>query len=354
MHTKPLKLSADAIDRISAYQANVIQSKTADFLLSNASTVGYIEVASKQIAKDISQIDIAELNETRKDDEYALDIRQVYCNKTGQPIAYRMEQDVQALLQLHGDAGAASLANLIDLTNGCAASWIRTDSETLEKLQKIDPYGYFMYACGLYCTRAAGNTKWNRTKQWLKPQYLREHRMNLILGYTALKEIPVRVVIEANEIWRKIHSLFAADEFAYEMTRSFSCDPKDYCTFDGIIKMQVSLERKLHSAMVLIQRKDMLLDNIAIADAVERIGGGKGMSQFRDQRKEDGDILADQIAKVFISVGMYSTRGSDKRVRLSKEFSPMNAPAPLEEKPINKLYEAPKGVKLQIKIGGPK
>ena len=72
------------------------------------------------------------------------DVTAIYCVKTGQLIGHRDWAQIYALVSLKSpDQAKYTLTALQE--NACAAHWLQTDADILERLRVVDPISYFVY-----------------------------------------------------------------------------------------------------------------------------------------------------------------------------------------------------------------
>ena len=100
-----------------------------------------------------------------------IDCRNTYCFKTGQPIGKRDLLALEEALRLHTPEFVEKTLYLSPGSQ-CHPLWERTDSETLDKLVKIDPRGFAVYCLNLLTSKFhkspydAIELKWSCARAW--------------------------------------------------------------------------------------------------------------------------------------------------------------------------------------------
>ena len=91
---------------------------------------------------------IMELTQHRVPETMQL-LETIHCRKTGQPIGTRNAADMGLFMQLHGVATRQDALSKIELATQTSLAWLQTDTAHLDKLQQIDPRGFFCYCINI-------------------------------------------------------------------------------------------------------------------------------------------------------------------------------------------------------------
>ena len=108
-----------------------------DCLLANE-TLGGVSLA---ITNDV-------ILETIKE-ETAIDLHYIHCSKTGQPIAKLSDLEIDHMLAFYGVKSLNEIADKLELASAISRIWLQTNPENLDKLQAIDPRGFFCYCMNI-------------------------------------------------------------------------------------------------------------------------------------------------------------------------------------------------------------
>lgn len=73
----------------------------------------------------------------------------IHCRKTGQPIGTRSPEDMALFTALHGINTRQEALSRIELATQTSMAWLQTDTAMLDKLQQIDPRGFFCYCINI-------------------------------------------------------------------------------------------------------------------------------------------------------------------------------------------------------------
>ena len=229
-------------------------------------------------------------------DTLEIDIRKIYCCKTGRCIGQRDMSEVNLMLKLYGTDKTRTILEYYSLTTGPAMLWTQTDPESLDKLQQADPQGYFVYCAGLVCKRHKQNTTQGRVA----------FQNNLIQGYENLKSVELNKIIAANEIWRRLLSLFDVNKMApLDAKRSVA----QFCSDEGIAylidEMAKKIEEVYENSPLDLNAPENILNDYAVMAALSHIlGGGQGNPAFRGQQLRKGSELSAQLDILFRTTGV--------------------------------------------------
>lgn len=224
-------------------------------------------------------------------DTLDLDIRKIYCCKTGRCIGERDMAEVNLMLKLYETDKTKTILEYYSLTAGPSMLWTQTDPESLDKLQQADPQGYFVYCAGLVCKRFKQNTPQGRTA----------FQNNLIQGYENLKSVELNKIIAANEIWRRLLSLFDVNKmkpFDTNQTVIRFCSDKGIAYL--IDEMSKKIEEVYENAAIDLDAPENLLNDYVVIAALGNVpGGGEGNPAFRGQKLRNVSDLGAQLDILF-------------------------------------------------------
>lgn len=127
---------------------------------------------------------------------HGISLRSVYCSKTGQHWADRTDNEMQMIWDTIKDNSATSQFAAF-LAGACSSQWIKTDGNSLNRLMKTDPIGYFCYNAALACP-------WD-TRGSLE-SFL-EYRVHQVQLYKFLENISWDIIRDCNEEWRTFHTV---------------------------------------------------------------------------------------------------------------------------------------------------
>lgn len=137
-------------------------------------------------------------------EELDFDVYDIHCSKTGQPIGRRSENDIQLLIRVHGVSKASELARF-QYNSHPAQAWIKTDSGSLERLQELDPIGFYTYACNLaFIYQAQGYQQFKFRFDTLENQILHAKQVTE-LWYKVKKysdTYGIQKIMECNKAWQ--------------------------------------------------------------------------------------------------------------------------------------------------------
>lgn len=334
----------------------------ADKLLSSILDKNFLDekkvAAAEQVAKEISGEELISMIETEDFvSSIDIDIFTIYCSKTGQPIGRRSEQQISMLLSIHGKEKAEELLPFIG-SNNIAAHWMRTDSESLTKLAKIDPYGYFVFAASRAMQYKAEG--WNASEQkWKSAEYMQKWNLEKIKLYQIISKHPVETIIYVNSAWKEYLSFINPTkvrrviQFPYEKL-------SDIGRLKNIRAIASSLRDVVKSAVrsVVVSRAHFTYSDAQ--DALDKLGGH---TQFRKQNRlsfmEDTEIAYQELKSLL---------GSYKHQRIAKSYTGVREekpklppfkpaiPAPTPGEKVTFKFAAPikkesKALNLKLKLG---
>src|SRR5882724_9567634 len=82
-------------------------------------------------------------------DTTGIDITKLHCRKTGQPIATVSLEDTDKLFQFYNITNVLTIIDDLDFTCGVDRRWLHTEPTQLNRLQNIDPHGFFVYCISI-------------------------------------------------------------------------------------------------------------------------------------------------------------------------------------------------------------
>lgn len=86
--------------------------------------------------------------ETIKEDT-KVDLHYIHCSKTGQPVARLNDNEIQHLLSFYSVRELTEIADKLELASSISRVWLRTDPASLDKLEAVDPRGFFCYCVNI-------------------------------------------------------------------------------------------------------------------------------------------------------------------------------------------------------------
>ena len=208
---------------------------------------------------------IAVLSDLALDKEINLDIRTIYCQKTGQPIGERFKSNIDKMQAFLGEDKFKSVAKYLPLSNGYAGHWLFTDRNTLHRLLTEDPKGFYVFAICRVLKHKHKDLELDIEKkaQWENSK---------ARGYMKLvnENISDGKLIAANQVLRHFLSL-NPNLFAWPEVL-----PEEFCTEKQIDNIHETFGKKVLDLMAR-KRLKTEQDIAAFSDSKE----GKGYSDMR-------------------------------------------------------------------------
>lgn len=127
-------------------------------------------------------------------------LRTIHCSKTGQPIGTRTEMEITNFLKLHGSDTLQTVYSLIDLATQPSLAWLYTDNAHLDKLQDIDPRGFFCF-CIQTCLMNHHLQYTSKSKKGFRYgiEGQRAFRNSLVQAWYNTERIPLSDLMEINK-----------------------------------------------------------------------------------------------------------------------------------------------------------
>lgn len=133
--------------------------------------------------------------------ETGVDLSKIHCRKTGQPIATLNLTEIEHLLNFHSVKRLTEIADLMDYSGGVSRIWLHTNPENLNKLQSLDPRGFFCYCIGIalrnHHMHYVEDRKRFKTVEGEKIFY-----NSLVKAWYLTANIPAKELEEANKVLR--------------------------------------------------------------------------------------------------------------------------------------------------------
>ena len=325
-----------------------IADKTAKLLADNASNTIEGKKVWNYLLNETAQQKVDSLLDDIKSAHPAIDINYIYCNKTGRKIAKREKAEMELMLKVHDVATVHELVKYINLSSGCSPVWLRTDSASLDRLQKVDPHGYFVYAAGLVCSRI--HNAHSKTKGFTDPEALREHNKSLAIGFERLQTLPVEKIIETNNLWKKMLALYYPSAIKWPIN-----NVADYCTLQGIDFLTAHAEAKIQQVLSALDNFENMA-SCSVVDVLKANGGGDGCSQFIRQHHLNATTIDEQVATILQTTGVMLQLTPGGKVVVNKKqklFIGKSALADKVQSTEKKTHTVKKGFKFQINRGCP-
>lgn len=83
-------------------------------------------------------------------EEQGIDLGQIFCRQTGQPIAKLASETVAKLLDFHGVKMLSEIGQYFHLATSVHPLWKNLNPETLTRLQAVDPRAFFSYCINIF------------------------------------------------------------------------------------------------------------------------------------------------------------------------------------------------------------
>ena len=209
-----------------------------------------------------------------------------YCTKTGQPLSQIAPDSFVKMQDIVGNDLANEMFKRKSIEQ-VSTHWLFTDESALDKLSKIDPYGYFVYSA-FFVIRPDEIVKYYTHLKQNKENYAIEARWNELRNkikfWQIIQSIAIKDILEINELMRRylalIHNTTLPDTI--QLTYKLMTGDKD--TLD-IEAWKALLKNNIKYIIIKAYRKHEFKKDITYADVVTLQGMFKGFSNFRGQRK---------------------------------------------------------------------
>ena len=276
--------------------------------------------SAKDFAEDISLSEFLE--------KFEIDPLMRYCYKTGQPIDRRDPETVKMAIRVNGLDNTAELFDFL-FSRDIHPAWLRTDGQTLDKLIKLDPLGYFVYAADIAIRR--NNPAYKNGFKRIEDQ-IKWFKQKIRL-YAYLRTVPLRNVIQCNTGWL---FLLQVDPYAAKLPWKDLTDIIRATAFHKFVEVEIK------RAMGRILNKNAGVKPVYkfsdIHDAVQKV---KGPGQFRAQNEKNIDTSTQSIVRLLRAAGLKITEMSDNRTTYTG-IDP--------QKPPKKPWFTPDGIVVDGKV----
>lgn len=135
--------------------------------------------------------------------ESEIDLSMSYCSKTGQPVANMLQSQLDALVKLHNVQHLREIADKLDLATQVSPLWLYTDNENLERLEDLDPRGFFCYCANLALQNHAMTYTRRGRRCFASIEVQRTFRRSLIKAWYATAAFSETELREANATFRR-------------------------------------------------------------------------------------------------------------------------------------------------------
>ena len=230
---------------------------------------------------------------------------QLHCHKSGRPLHKLSLDDIHQTIAVHGETKAIEVLS-IQYTNQTAPEWLFTDPESLTKLAKIDPLGYFIYSAGLIYSPIAvaksgsmttvhdvfdkttineSDTKLNEVSANFQTKITSVR--DRAISYQQLQSINPELIIELNELMRRMWGIVSPLELLrmhnFKTGKSLAYWTSGNAALQEFKQLLVDTLKLLASKKVNERINKTDIRYVSFAELCELQQTNKGLAQFRLQ-----------------------------------------------------------------------